>query len=104
MDSYRVRTNEAIAIAIAEPSRDLDPKYEQHQVRTRDDETFAGLLSSSGTGFIEITTAQNQVARIAKESIETWTTTGKSFMPDGLLQELGPTALNDLIAYLRSRP
>jgi putative membrane-bound dehydrogenase-like protein len=104
LDSYRVRTNEAIAIAIAEPSRDLDPKYEQHQVRTRDDETFAGLLSSSGTGFIEITTAQNQVARIAKESIETWTTTGKSFMPDGLLQELGPTALNDLIAYLRSRP
>jgi putative membrane-bound dehydrogenase-like protein len=101
LDSYRVRTNEAIAIAIAEPSRDLDPKYEQHQIRTNDDETYAGLLSASGTDYIEITSAQNQVSRVAKESIETWTTTGKSFMPDGLLQELGPAALNDLIAFLR---
>jgi putative heme-binding domain-containing protein len=104
LDSYRVRTNEAIAIAIAEPSRDMDPKYEQHQIRTTDDETYAGLLSASGTDYIEITSAQNQVSRIAKGSIETWTTTGKSFMPDGLLQELGPTALNDLIAFLRSAP
>ena len=102
LDSYRVRTNEAIAIAIAEPSRDMDPKYEQHQIRTTDDETYAGLLSASGTDFIEITSAQNQVSRVARGSIETWTTTGKSFMPDGLLQELGPVALNDLIAFLRS--
>jgi putative membrane-bound dehydrogenase-like protein len=101
LDSYRVRTHEAIAIAIAEPSRDMDPKYEQHQIRTTDDETYAGLLSASGTDFIEITSAQNQVSRVARGSIETWTTTGKSFMPDGLLQELGPAALNDLIAFLR---
>ncbi len=101
LDSYRVRTNEAIAIAIAEPSRDLDPKYEQHQIRTLDDETYAGLLSASGADSIEITTAQNQVARVDKASIETWSTTGKSFMPDGLIQELEPQALNDLIAFLR---
>jgi putative heme-binding domain-containing protein len=101
LDSYRVRTHEAIAIAIAEPSRDMDSKYEQHQIRTNDDETYAGLLSASGTDYIEITSAQNQVSRIARGSIETWTTSGKSFMPEGLLQELGPEALNDLIAFLR---
>jgi putative membrane-bound dehydrogenase-like protein len=103
LDSYRVRTNEAIAIAIAEPSRDLDPKYEQHQVRTQEDDTYAGLLSASGTDFIEITSAQNQVARVPRDSIETWTTTGKSLMPEGMLQELSPQNLNDLIAFLRSR-
>jgi putative membrane-bound dehydrogenase-like protein len=102
LDSYRVRTNEAIAIAIAEPSRDLDPKYEQHQIRTVEDETFAGLLSASGADFIEITSAQNQVSRISRNAIDTWTTTGKSLMPEGMLQELGPAALNDLIAFLRS--
>jgi putative heme-binding domain-containing protein len=104
LESYRVRPNEAIAMAIAEPSRDMDPKYEQHQVRTDDDEVFAGILTAQGSDFIEITTAQNALVRIPRTSIETWTTTGKSLMPEGMLQELGPQGLNDLIAFLRSQP
>jgi putative membrane-bound dehydrogenase-like protein len=104
LESYRVRPNEAIAMSIAEPSRDMDPKYEQHQVRTDDEEVVSGLLTAQGADFIEITTAQNALVRIPRTSIETWTTTGKSLMPEGMLQELGPQGLNDLIAFLRSKP
>jgi putative heme-binding domain-containing protein len=101
LDSYRVRPNEAIALAIAEPSRDLDPKYEQHQIRTTSGEVVVGLLESSGSDSIRIRTAQNALINLERQDIEAWTTAGKSMMPEGLLQEIDPIALSDLIAFLR---
>jgi putative heme-binding domain-containing protein len=82
----------------------MDPKYEQHQIRTHDEDVFAGLLTSQGADYIEITSAQNTIARIPRDSIEAWATTGKSLMPEGMLQELGPQGLNNLIAFLRDQP
>ena len=104
LDSYRVRPNEAIALAIAEPSREMDPKYEQQQVRTNNGEVFAGILTSSSQQNLVLLTSQNQSISIDRDQIEEWKTSGKSLMPDGLLKELDPVALNDLIAFLRRVP
>lgn len=104
LDSYRVRPNEAIALAIAEPSREMDPKYEQQQIRTKDGEILAGILASSGQAQVTLVTAQNQTVTIQRADIEEWKTSGKSLMPDGMLKELDPKALNDLIAFLRQVP
>ena len=104
LDSYRVRPNEAIALAVAEPSREMDPKYEQQQIRTKDGEVAAGILVSSTAEQIAILTAQNQNVSISKSDVEEWKSSGKSLMPDGMLKELDPKALNDLIAFLRLVP
>jgi putative heme-binding domain-containing protein len=104
LDSYRVRPNEAIAMAIAEPSREMDSKYEQHQVRTNDGEIVVGLLTASSANRISLLTAQNETKNLAREEIDEWNASGRSMMPDGLLKELDPTALNDLIAFLRQQP
>ncbi|MFM7929298.1 MAG: hypothetical protein ACKO9Q_16450, partial [Pirellula sp.] len=104
LDSYRVRPNEAIALAVAEPSREMDPKYEQQQIRTKDGEVAAGILVSSSAEQIAILTAQNQNVSISKSDVEEWKSSGKSLMPDGMLKELDPKALNDLIAFLRLVP
>ncbi|MFM8213212.1 MAG: hypothetical protein ACKN82_01015, partial [Pirellula sp.] len=104
LDSYRVRPNEAIALAVAEPSREMDPKYEQQQIRTKDGEVAAGILVSSSAEQIAILTAQNQNFSISKSDVEEWKSSGKSLMPDGMLKELDPKALNDLIAFLRLVP
>lgn len=104
LDSYRVRPNEAIALAVAEPSREMDPKYEQLQIRTKDGEVSAGILASSSQEQIVLITAQNQIITIARNDIEEWKSSGKSLMPDGMLKELDPQSLNDLIAFLRQVP
>lgn len=104
LDSYRVRPNEAIALAVAEPSREMDPKYEQQQVRTNDGEVAAGILVSSSAEQLAILTAQNQNVLISKSDVQEWKSSGKSLMPDGMLKELDPKALNDLIAFLRLVP
>ncbi|MFM8188643.1 MAG: c-type cytochrome, partial [Pirellula sp.] len=104
LDSYRVRPNEAIALAVAEPSREMDPKYEQLQIRTNDGEIAAGILVSSTQEQVTLLTAQNQNISIKRNDIQEWKSSGKSLMPDGMLKELDPAALNDLIAFLRKVP
>jgi putative heme-binding domain-containing protein len=104
LDSYRVRPNEAIALAVAEPSREMDPKYEQLQIRTSDGEIAAGILVSSTQEQVTLLTAQNQNISIKRNDIQEWKSSGKSLMPDGMLKELDPAALNDLIAFLRKVP
>ena len=104
LDSYRVRPNEAIGLAIAEPSREMDPKYEQQQIATQDGEVHVGILQASSSERISLLTAQNQVVSVSRNDIETWKSSGKSLMPDGLLKELDPIAMADLIAFLRKIP
>jgi putative heme-binding domain-containing protein len=104
LDSYRVRPNEAIALAIAEPSREMDPKYEQHQVITQDSRVVIGLLKQNDKDQLVLLTAQNETVAIPRPTIELWKSSGRSMMPDGLLKEIDPVALNDLIAFLRKTP
>lgn len=104
LDSYRVRTNEAIALAVAEPSREMDPKYEQHQIRTEEGQVHAGILVSSNVDQVVLRTSQNETVTVSRQEIDQWKNTGRSLMPDGLLKELDPVALNDLIAFLRYVP
>ncbi|MCY3004893.1 MAG: c-type cytochrome [Planctomycetota bacterium] len=104
LDSYRVRPNEAIGLAIAEPSREMDPKYEQQLIRTTDGEVASGILIRSSQDQITIQTAQNQSVSIRRSEIQEWKSSGRSLMPDGLLKELDATGLNDLIAFLRLVP
>jgi putative heme-binding domain-containing protein len=104
LDSYRVRPNEAIAIAIAEPSREMDPKYEQQQIVTQEGRVVTGLLLQNAGDRLQLLTAQNEQVTVQRDEVATWKASGRSMMPDGLLKELDPIALNDLIAFLRKLP
>lgn len=104
LDSYRVRPNESIGLAIAEPSREMDPKYEQQQIATVDGEVVVGVLLSATSEAVTLHTAQNQILSVPRKEIETWKASGKSLMPDGLLKEIDPNAMTDLIAFLRRIP
>lgn len=104
LDSYRVRPNEAIALAIAEPSREMDPKYEQQQIATQEGRVITGLLLQNTGDRLQLITAQNEQVSVPRDEIAAWKASGRSMMPDGLLKELDPTALNDLIAFLRKLP
>jgi putative heme-binding domain-containing protein len=82
----------------------MDPKYEQQQIATHDGEVHVGILQASSSERITLLTAQNQVVSVSRSDIENWKSSGKSLMPDGLLKEIDPIAMADLIAFLRKIP
>ncbi len=102
LESYRVRPNEAIGLSVAEPSREMDSKYEQHQIRTQDGRVVVGILVSANQDAIVLRTAQNETLSVERSEVDQWKTTGKSLMPDGLMKEFSPENFNDLIAFLRT--
>ena len=65
---------------------------------------MVGILLSATSEAVTLHTAQNQILSVPRKDIETWKAGGKSLMPDGLLKELDPTAMTDLIAFLRRVP
>jgi putative membrane-bound dehydrogenase-like protein len=88
--------------AIALPSRDISPRYQQTMVQTKEGKTYAGLVVYEAIDAVVLRNANNQTSRIDKKEIEVRHTLGVSLMPTGLLQGLAPGDLADLYAYLRS--
>jgi putative heme-binding domain-containing protein len=82
----------------------MDPKYEQQQIVTQEGRVVTGLLLQNAGDRLQLLTAQNEQVTVQRDEVATWKASGRSMMPDGLLKELDPIALNDLIAFLRKLP
>ena len=100
--SIRDKPHEQIAIAIAEPNREVDPKYQTHQVLTESGQAVVGIIEQLDDSWIVLRDAQGQQHRIDREEVERFQPTGLSLMPEGLLKEISPEQLRDLITFLRN--
>lgn len=100
--SIRDKPHEQIAIAIAEPNREVDPKYQTHQVLTESGQAVVGIIEQLDDSWIVLRDAQGQQHRIDREEVERFQPTGLSLMPEGLLKEISPDQLRDLITFLRN--
>jgi len=98
----RTLTKSQMFEAIAEPSRQIDPKYQTHRILTQDGEVTTGLLLSESDEKIEIVASSGEkisvpVGEISERRVET-----TSLMPLGLLEQLTAQEMADLLAYLAS--
>ncbi|AMV21950.1 PVC-type heme-binding CxxCH protein [Planctomyces sp. SH-PL14] len=89
--------------AIAFPSRDVSPRYQQTMVVTTEGKTFTGMVVYEAIDAVVLRNAANMTSRVEKKEIEQRRDLSTSIMPNGLLQGLQPTDLADLYAYLRSQ-
>jgi len=88
--------------AIAEPSRQIDTKYQTLRVMTSDGVVFTGLVESESPEELVIVAATGEKhilpsAEIAERKVEKL-----SLMPSGILEQLTAQELADLLAYLGS--
>ncbi|MBX3441200.1 MAG: c-type cytochrome [Planctomyces sp.] len=95
-------SREDLFVAIADPSRDVSPRYQTTMIATVDGEVYAGLIVYESVDGLVLRNSTNQTFRIESRNIETRRTLNESLMPNGLLKDLGPQDLADLYAYLRS--
>ncbi|MEX0702275.1 MAG: PVC-type heme-binding CxxCH protein [Planctomycetales bacterium] len=96
-------SREDLFTAIADPGRDVSPRYQTTLIQTTQGRVYSGLVVYDAVDGLILRNATNQTFRIEGKDIEFRRTLDASLMPDGLLKDLGPEDLADLDAYLRSR-
>lgn len=101
--TVRERSADALLEQILDPNREVNPAYAMYLIETTDDRQIAAAIESEGPTSLTLRRVDGQREVLFRRQIKVLTATGLSLMPEGLEGSIKPTAMADLIAYLRSR-
>jgi putative heme-binding domain-containing protein len=90
----------ALLVAILDPNRAVEPRYLGYTVVLRDGRTLSGMLVEETGTSIALVDLEGKRQTVLRTEIETLRSTGKSFMPEGLEQDLSPQDLADVMAFV----
>jgi putative membrane-bound dehydrogenase-like protein len=96
------RGSDAILINVLDPNREVNPQYVAYSAVTNDGRIVTGIIRAETATSIELVQADGKSETLLRDEIESLTSTNQSLMPTGLDKQVTPTAMNDLIGYLRS--
>jgi putative heme-binding domain-containing protein len=96
------RSRDDLLESILEPSKRIEPDFQNHSILTADGEIITGLLLERSDLMTVLRSADGKVHSIANDSIEETRTLGVSLMPAGLAAEMTADELANLLAYLES--
>ena len=91
---------DALAVAILDPNREVDARYQGYDAATTDGRVYSGLIASETGNAITLKRQDEQLDVILRADLEELRNTGRSLMPEGLERDLSPGDLADLVAYL----
>ena len=91
----------ALLEAILDPSAAIDGTYACYQCLTDSGQIEVGLLVAKDEQSRTLQTADGRTVRITNDSIESWTRSEKSLMPEGFERTLDADAMRNLIGYLK---
>jgi putative membrane-bound dehydrogenase-like protein len=94
------KTADALLIDILDPSREVDPRFQNYQVITSKGQMLTGLLATETASSITLKRGEGQEDVLLRSQIEEITATGLSLMPDSLEMMLTKQDMADLIDYL----
>ena len=96
------RTNTAYLLSnILNPSGDVQDDYKLVVITTRDGRTYSGNVISETDRNLSLRIVGQDVVNISKSQIQSRDMSGKSMMPEGLLNNLEDQEVLDLFAYLK---
>ena len=94
------RSPEALLIAILDPNREVDARYAGYSAALKDGRVLNGLIVAETASSIILKRQDGQAESILRADLEGLTTSGRSLMPEGLENDIKPTEMADLIAFL----
>ena len=100
LTTLRDRTPESLLIAILDPNRAVEPRYQEYQVETAAGRVLSGLILSESEASVILATADGKHHAMPRTQIVDLRTSGRSLMPEGLEKELSAQQLADLIAFV----
>ena len=96
------KSPQAMLVAVLDPNRAVEDKFLDFLAITVDGRQHSGMIVNETSNSITLSVGEGKEQALLRTEIEDFRTTGKSLMPEGLEQELKPSDLADLIAYVRS--
>lgn len=100
LSALRTKTRDALLIDILDPSRDVDPRYINYVVSTKDGRVLTGMIVVEAPTSITLRRAEKAEDTILRTQLEEVQATAKSLMPDELEKQLSKQDVADVIAYL----
>ena len=96
------KTPETLLVNILDPNREVDPRYLNYTLVTRDGRVATGIIAGETDTSVVLRRADGASETILRTQIDELSSTGQSLMPEGLEQKINPQEMADLIAYLMS--
>jgi putative heme-binding domain-containing protein len=101
IEVLRGRTPEQLLVALVDPNREVDPRYETYLVELDDGRTLSGVLTAESASSIMLGLASGESTVVLRGQIAELRATGRSLMPEGFHRQLDADAVIALLAYLR---
>jgi putative heme-binding domain-containing protein len=100
--AIRNRGPDAILLNILDPNREVLPQFLSYLLVTDSGRTITGMIAAESATSITIRRADGTSETVLRVNIEELRSTGMSFMPEGLEQQIDMERMADLVAYLMS--
>ncbi len=88
--------------SILKPSAKIAQGYEAYSFATADGRVFTGFVVSEGASTVSLRESTGALRELKRSDIEERRRQETSAMPEGIVANLTPEGLSDLVAYLRS--
>ncbi|MCI0458056.1 MAG: c-type cytochrome, partial [Gemmataceae bacterium] len=96
------KTPGQLLIDVLDPSREVDPRYQNYLVTTTRGASLTGLIAAETASSLTLRRGEKAEDVLLRSQIEEISATGKSLMPDGLEAQLGKQDFADLVEFLLS--
>jgi len=96
------RSASGLIESIFDPNRALDERYRSYSAQTVDGLSHAGILAAETSTSVTLKEQEGKQHTLLRSDLDLFETSGKSLMPEGLERDLAPSAVADVIAYLRT--
>lgn len=87
--------------AILHPNAAVEDKYLAYTAATSQG-AFIGLLEGESGGAVQLRLANGHLQKVLRQDLRDLTSTGRSLMPEGLVEDLEPGAIADLLAFVQA--
>jgi putative heme-binding domain-containing protein len=100
LTSAASRGAESILLAVVDPNREIHPQYVDYMVLTTDGQLHTGILAAESSGSLTLRRAGGVSETILRAHVDLVRSSDVSLMPEGLIDDLEPAAVADLLAFL----
>jgi putative membrane-bound dehydrogenase-like protein len=102
LNAIRDKGSEAILLNILDPNREVKPQFLSYILVTSTGRIVTGMITAETANGITIRRVDGSSETVLRIDIDQLRSTGVSFMPEGLEQQIDVPAMADLLAYLNS--
>ncbi len=97
------KTKEALFLDLLDPNREVDSRYVNYVITTKQGRTLTGMIHSETAGSLTLRRAEGVEETCLRADIDEIQGTGQSLMPENVHEQMNVQETADLLEYLLSR-